>query len=75
MSAHTGVSPCVYVPSGEIQRSVIDPTLFGICNDIPNVIMSAKIQLYADDLKLWRSVRCVNDRSIQLDVQAQAVYS
>jgi ribonuclease P/MRP protein subunit RPP40 len=65
-------SKCMHVPSGVIQGSVIGPVLFGVyIIDITDVIASSGASLYADDLKLWRAIRCENDRvSLQSDVRA-----
>jgi ribonuclease P/MRP protein subunit RPP40 len=62
----------MHVPSGVIQGSVIGPVLFGVyINDITDVITSSGASLYADDLKLWRAIRCESNRtSLQSDVNA-----
>jgi hypothetical protein len=60
------------VPNCVIQGCVIGPVLLGVYNnDITDVMASSGASLYADDLKLWHTVKCEEDRvSLQSDVRA-----
>jgi len=52
----------IEVSSGVLQGSHFDPLLFNIfINDISNVFKYSKFLLYADDLKIFRRVRTVEN--------------
>ena len=52
------------VTSGVLQVSILGPLLFLLfVNDIPQ-ITSSHIMLFADDTKLWRSIKSINDVKI-----------
>ena len=53
------------VPSDVVQASVIGPLLFELfINHLADVVRSVFILLYADDLKLFRAMSCLNDRFV-----------
>jgi len=52
------------VVSGVPQGSVLGPLLYFLyINDIPNLITS-KVKLFTDDMKLWHIARSKNDENI-----------
>ena len=62
-------SSVMCVPSGIFQGSVISPLLFLLfINDLADIVRSVYILLYADDLKLLRTISCLNDRFVLLSV-------
>ncbi|KAA3680344.1 uncharacterized protein DEA37_0005826 [Paragonimus westermani] len=67
------LSKPVAVTSGVPQGSVLGPTLFLIyANDIPNFVR-CKIVLFADDIKLWASIRTSED-CVLLQEDLNALY-
>ena len=54
----------VTVISGVPQGSVIGPILFALfVNDLPCAIKNAMIKMFADDVKLYMPVGCVQDKN------------
>lgn len=50
------------VTSGVPQGSILGPLLFLLfINDMPNVVLSSSIALFADDSKVFKSVNCIRD--------------
>lgn len=56
------ISNTIYVLSGVPQGSHIGPVLFNLfINDLPNCIVNSSILMYADDCKVYRSIKDSND--------------
>ena len=70
------LSKPVAITSGVPQGSVLGPILFLIyANDIPDLV-HCKIILFADDIKLWTSIRTTEDcRLLQKDLDALYAWS
>jgi hypothetical protein len=64
------------VSSGVPQGSILGPLLFVLfINDIVDSIgEGTHIKLYADDLKIWREIRCKND-SLQAEISNLEIWS
>lgn len=66
-----GYESCTFsATSGVPQGSCLGPILFGIfINDVVNCFHHSKIQLYADDLKMYRNINSLQDSELlQLDL-------
>ncbi|KAA3680529.1 uncharacterized protein DEA37_0001350, partial [Paragonimus westermani] len=64
---------CFIEASGVPRGSVLGPTLFLVyANDIPNLVR-CKIVLFADDIKLWASIRTSED-CVLLQEDLNALY-
>lgn len=66
-----------YTRSGVSQGSTLGPTQFLVMiNDLPRVVSTAKCLMFADDIKLFHSVRDDNDRvQLQNDIDAISEWS
>lgn len=64
------VSNVIKVTSGVPQGSHLGPVLFTLfINDLPNVILHSKVLMYADDVKIFKSLENSNDiRLLQEDL-------
>ena len=55
---NNSVSNSLNVTSGVPQGSVLGPTLFiYFINDLPNVVKSSKVKIFADDTKVYNSIK------------------
>ena len=70
------LSPWVCVKNGIPQGSVLGPTLFVIfLNDMPDIVRSVRL-LFADDAKIFRSIKTSSDNNIlQEDLNAVIYWS
>ena len=58
---------CRHIDNGLPQGSVLGPLLFAIyINDLPDVILSSYIDIYADDVVVYRSSQSITDLSYHL---------
>ena len=66
----TKVSNVKPVQSGVIQGSIIGVLLFLLfINDLPDVVRTTNVLLYADDLKLFKVIKSLLDRlALQTDI-------
>jgi hypothetical protein len=73
----TGFSDCIKCSSGVPQGSVLGPLLFLIyVNDLPSVVKNGTIKMYADDAKVYKSVRNNADVALlQSDLSAIEAWS
>ena len=68
VSINSSSSMVLPVISGVPQGSILGPLLFLIyVNDLPEVILSTKVLLFADDVKCYSCIRSVNDSMCMQD--------
>jgi hypothetical protein len=70
------LSDYLYIPSGVPQGSHLGPLLFTLyINDIGNVVSSSDHLLYADDAKIYKIIKTVDDCcKLQEDINSIAAY-
>ena len=74
---NNSLSSAAKVVSGVPQGTVLGPILFVLYSaDIPNVVSNSKMSIYADDSKVYKAIRDVNDcKQLQKDLDKLSVWA